>query len=84
MIRAFEAADSKPQIVFEEIVVFDEDDYTYARKVAKPLSAICRSIFSPEIIRRRPPDNDQAAIDIEGLNTRLEMADRQSDVRSMV
>ncbi len=65
-----EAAGTNPDIVLK-IVVFDERDYTYARHVASRYPQL-PVYLQPGNHTPPPPGNDQAAIDVMGLNTRLD------------
>ncbi|MCP4935880.1 MAG: 7-carboxy-7-deazaguanine synthase QueE [bacterium] len=65
-----EAAGTKPEILLK-IVVFDGDDYSYAREVANRYPQL-PVYLQPGNHTPLSVDNDQAAIDVEGLNARFE------------
>ena len=65
-----DAAGEKPSINLK-IVIFDERDYAFARDVARCYPHL-PIYLQPGNHTPPPPDNDQASIDIEGLNKRLD------------
>ncbi len=67
--ECIEAADGLPRIVLK-IVIFDEDDYQYARGVAD-LYPELEVFLQPGNHTPPPPDDDTATVDEDGINARM-------------